>query len=203
MATYSMMTPKYTYLWKKYRPAVLRLMIDSAKGPQEYRFSNHEFRDVNPKQKGGYSFTLRVFESKAVNNIRTSEVAKDLLAILQLSGKASELTQSSIYEFVLDKQFVLHITQEEIPPEMKEENQSPEEEASAKEEGQAPEVETAVKEEAKAPEEETASKEEAKAPEEETASKEEDQAPEVEAANKEEDQAPEKETSGKEEKSPG
>ena len=119
----------YIYLWKKYRPAILKLMVDSANGPQEYQFSKHEFHDVNPKEKGGYSFTLRVFQSKALKELKTSVLAMDLLAVLQSSRKASELTETATYEFMLDKQFLLHITHTEV----EKEEEEPELEADAEE----------------------------------------------------------------------
>lgn len=110
-----MITHKYAHLWSKYRPAILKFMIDSENGPQEYKFSKHEFHNVNPNEKGGHSFTLRVFQGDAVNDIKTSDVAKDLLVILKQSNKASELLEDSLYEFVLDKQFLLHINREKAP----------------------------------------------------------------------------------------
>lgn len=110
----------YIYLWKKYRPAILKLMVDSANGPQEYQFSKHEFHDVNPKEKGGYSFTLRVLQGKALKELKTSVLAMDLLAVLQSSRKASELTETATYEFMLDKQFLLHITHQEVEKEEEE-----------------------------------------------------------------------------------
>ncbi len=103
----------YTYLWNKYRPAILKHMIDSADGPQRYKMSKHEFTIINPKEKGGYSFTLNVFKGKAQNDIRTSIVAKDLLIILQNSKTANELVSNATYEFSMDKQFVLHINKGE------------------------------------------------------------------------------------------
>lgn len=115
MQYYSPVTSHYTYLWSKYRPAILKLMVDSAKGPQEYKFSNHEFGKPNVNKKVSYSFLLRVFKSRAVNDIRTSELAKDLLGILKQSPKATELMENIAYEFRLDKDFVLHISQEEVP----------------------------------------------------------------------------------------
>ena len=113
MINYSTLSHVYTNLWSKYRPAILRLMVDSAEGPQKYKFSTHEFKNINPNEKGGHSFTLRVFQGKAVNNIKTSVVAKDLLVILKQSKTAAELTDTSTYEFTLDKQFTLHIKQDE------------------------------------------------------------------------------------------
>jgi hypothetical protein len=113
MTSYPMITKIYTYVWSKYRPAILKLMVDSASGPQQYKFSSHEFKNVNPKEKGGYAFTLRAFQGKAVNSIRTSAVAQDLLVILLQSRKASELIEADTYEFILDKRFVLHVTRVE------------------------------------------------------------------------------------------
>ena len=50
MVNYSVM-PQYTYVWIKYRPALLRLMIAASDGPQEYKFADHEFRRLNPREK--------------------------------------------------------------------------------------------------------------------------------------------------------
>jgi hypothetical protein len=111
------MSQIYTYVWSKYRPAILKLMIASEEGPQQYKFSDHEFRSINPKEKGGYAFTMNVFQGKAVNNIKASAPAKDLLYILQQSRKASELVEASTYQFTMDKRFVLHITRHEKAPE--------------------------------------------------------------------------------------
>ena len=115
---YPTTTKIYTYVWSKYRPAILKLMVDSADGPQQYKFSNHEFKSINPKEKGGYAFTLRVFQGKAVNNIKTSAVAQDLLLILQQSRRALELIEASTYEFVMDKHFMLHVAKVEKAPEV-------------------------------------------------------------------------------------
>ena len=115
---YPTTTKIYTYVWSKYRPAILKLMVDSADGPQQYKFSNHEFKSINPKEKGGYAFTLRVFQGKAVNNIKTSAVAQDLLLILQQSRRALELIEASTYEFVMDKHFMLHVAKVEKAPDV-------------------------------------------------------------------------------------
>lgn len=78
--------------------------------PQQYKFSNHEFSDINAKEKGGHAFTLQIFHGKAVNSIKTSIVAQDLLVLLQSSRKATELTETATFEFVLDKQGLLQVT---------------------------------------------------------------------------------------------
>lgn len=100
----------YIPLWNKYRPALLQLMVASAEGPQQYKLYGHEFKGLNPKEKGGYSFTLQAHKGKAKNNIKTSIVAQNLLAVLENSNKASELMATDIYEFTMDKQFMLRVT---------------------------------------------------------------------------------------------
>ncbi|MBT1697027.1 hypothetical protein KK083_09090 [Fulvivirgaceae bacterium PWU4] len=99
----------YTPVWSKYRPAILKMMIDSANEPQSYQLSNHEFKALNPKQKGGYTFALQVSSGKALSGLKDSAIAHDLWEILQLSGKASELISNATYEFSMDKQFVLRV----------------------------------------------------------------------------------------------
>jgi hypothetical protein len=105
----------YAFVWRKYRPAILKLMVDSSETPQQYQFSKHEIKGINPKERGGHTFSLQVRNGKAVNNIRTSAIAQDLLLVLQQSKKASELVDLATYEFKLDKHFVLHITKQPEP----------------------------------------------------------------------------------------
>jgi hypothetical protein len=100
----------YTPIWSKYRPAILQLMVAAAGGPQQYQLSAHEFKGMNPREKGGYSFTLLAHKGRAQNNIKNSTVAQDLLSVLDLSRKASELMAVDQYEFKMDKQFTLSIT---------------------------------------------------------------------------------------------
>jgi len=57
---------------------------------------------------------LQAFKGKAVNNIRKSPIAQDLLGILEQSKKASELMDANTYEFTLDKHFVLRVTKQEL-----------------------------------------------------------------------------------------
>ncbi len=104
----------YAYVWTKYKPAILKLMSEAASAPQQYKFSKHEIKIVNPKEKGGYTFLLKAHKGKALNDIRKSAIAKDLLSVLQQSNRAMELMQLSTYEFKLDKNFVLHITNESV-----------------------------------------------------------------------------------------
>ena len=103
----------YAPVWNKYRPAILKLMVASADEPQQYKLYSHEFKAMNPKEKG-FSFTLQAFQGKAVNNIRKSPIAQDLLTILEQSKKASELMNTNTYEFTLDKHFVLRVTKQEL-----------------------------------------------------------------------------------------
>ena len=104
----TMSSQGYASLWNKYRPAIPQLMIAAEDGPQEYKFFKHEFKALNPKEKA-YAFVLEAHQGKAVNDIEGSAPAKDLLGMLMESPKASELMDAHVFEFSLDKQFVLHI----------------------------------------------------------------------------------------------
>jgi hypothetical protein len=109
----SMATKPYIPLWIKYRPAILQMMVASSEAPQQYKLYAHEFKSLNPKEKGVYSFTLEIAKGKATNKIKTSLVAIDLLNLLQSSRKAMELMAETEFKFVLDKQFMLHVTRVE------------------------------------------------------------------------------------------
>ena len=106
----------YAHVWNKYRPAILQMMIASEGEPQQYKFSSHEFKSANPKEKGSFAFTLHAFQGKAVNNIKTSEIAQSLMSVLQQSRKATELMETETYEFAMDKHCVLHIKKQVKEP---------------------------------------------------------------------------------------
>ncbi|WP_422358764.1 hypothetical protein [Reichenbachiella sp.] len=104
---------KYSYLWNKYRPMVLKLMKDAADKPQQYKFQKHEFHDINPKEKGGHSFTMELSNGRPSKEVKTSMVAKSLFAVLDQSMTAMDLSQGATYEFAMDKQYNLEITLKE------------------------------------------------------------------------------------------
>lgn len=99
----------YTSLWNKYRPVILHLMSAAANGPQQYKLFAYEFKAAGGKEKGGYAFQLEAANGKALNNIKNSAVAKDLLYVLQQSKTATQLMSKAIYELSMDKQFVFHV----------------------------------------------------------------------------------------------
>ncbi|MCZ8356236.1 MAG: hypothetical protein O9340_15965 [Cyclobacteriaceae bacterium] len=107
----AVVTGKYAPLWSKYRPAILKLLIDSASEPQTYKLMSHEIKSMDEKKKGSFSFNLHIAERKAVNNIKDSEIAQDLLNMLQQSKKGSELIQANRFEISMDKHFQLQVTQ--------------------------------------------------------------------------------------------
>lgn len=104
----------YTSLWNKYRPMVLQLMSAAAGGPQQYKLSGHEFKAMGEKVKSGYAFSLEAANGKAINNIKGSTVAKDLLQVLQQSKRASQLMSEATYELSLDKHFVFQVARKEV-----------------------------------------------------------------------------------------
>jgi hypothetical protein len=106
----------YSPLWNKYRPMIIKLMSAAAQEPQEYKLYGHEFKAMGQKVKSGYSFVLEAAKGKAVNNIKGSVVAYDLLQILQQSAKAMQLMQEATYELSLDKNFVFKVSRKNLLP---------------------------------------------------------------------------------------
>lgn len=96
-------------LWKKYKPVILKLMIDAKDGPQTYALSKHEFTDLAPKKNIVYSFKIDIFKGKPLVAIKTSLVAQDFMEMIRLSGKAAELMSTATYSIEMDKQFNLHV----------------------------------------------------------------------------------------------
>ena len=105
----SIINHPYSPLWNKYRPVILQLMLASENGPQQYNLFDHEFKSINSREKS-FSFELRAFKGKAVNDIKKSPTAQDLLTMLNMSRKASELLQDTHFEFALDRKFVLKVS---------------------------------------------------------------------------------------------
>lgn len=114
MPSYPVNHSLYVLLWNKYKPVLVKLMRDAAESPQEYQFIPHEFRDLNPKERGGHAFTLEAYKRRPQNNIKMSVVAQDLLEILLKSNTAYELLEEAMYEFKMDKHFKLTVTRHEV-----------------------------------------------------------------------------------------
>ncbi|WP_462252335.1 hypothetical protein [Ekhidna sp.] len=104
----------YILLWNKYKPVLIKLMRDAANGPQEYQFISHEFRDLNPKERGGHAFKLEAYKRRAQNDIKMTVVAQDLMEILLKSNTAYELMEEAMYEFTMNKEFKLTVTRHEV-----------------------------------------------------------------------------------------
>jgi hypothetical protein len=94
---------------------IIKLMSAAAQEPQQYKLYGHEFKAMGQKVKSGYSFVLEAAKGKAVNNIKGSIVAHDLLQILQQSTKAMQLMQEATYELSLDKNFVFKVSRKAPP----------------------------------------------------------------------------------------
>jgi len=61
-----------------------------------------------------YTFTLEASKGKALNSIKTSAAARDLLQVLQQSKRAMQLMNEATYVLNLDKHFVFHVTRKEV-----------------------------------------------------------------------------------------
>ena len=133
MPSYPVNHSLYVLLWNKYKPVLLKLMRDAAEAPQEYQFISHEFRDLNPKERGGHAFTLEAYKRRPQNNIKMSVVAQDLLEILLKSNTAYELLEEAMYEFKMDKHFKLTVTRHEVESATEETEESQEEPVASEE----------------------------------------------------------------------
>jgi hypothetical protein len=85
-------------------------MAAAQESPQRYQFSSHEFKAMNPRERSGYSFSMRAYRGRSIDKTRTPFIALELLTILETSKRAIELFDQSVYEFTLDRNFVLHIS---------------------------------------------------------------------------------------------
>ena len=104
-----MLTQTYTGLWSKYRPAILKMMINAEEQPQVYHLSEHEFHAFNNSKRGAYTFKLQIQNGKAVSGLKDSIVAQSLWEILQQSPKATELVSNSDFHFSMNREFILQV----------------------------------------------------------------------------------------------
>ncbi|HMV08738.1 MAG TPA: hypothetical protein PK325_12160 [Cyclobacteriaceae bacterium] len=102
-------TSPYSPLWNKYRPAIVKMMIEAPNGTQTYRLFAHEVKALDPKSRSS-KFTLRIENSKSIVNPKDSVIASDLFHALTLSNRASGLMQQHTFEFTLDRDFTLSVS---------------------------------------------------------------------------------------------
>jgi hypothetical protein len=89
-------------------------MVNAEEAPQQYSFSNHEFRRMFPANRKSLAFIVYIHRSKPLNNIKTSPLAHALVGILKESNTAVRLTENSTYEFMLDENFIFHVRRNEV-----------------------------------------------------------------------------------------
>ena len=107
----NIVTKEFYPIWKKYKPVLLKLMIDSLEGtPQDYKLSKHEFTDVNSRKNASCSFKLELHKGKSTKLTKPSVIAADLITLLKQSIKATELMSEYIFNISLDSQFTLLVS---------------------------------------------------------------------------------------------
>lgn len=94
-------------LWSKYRPVILHLMQASSQGPQQYKLYAHEFRALSKTPT--FSFLLQMHKGRALNDIRKSKIAQDLMSMLKMSRQATDHMDKHAFEFRLDTHFMLNV----------------------------------------------------------------------------------------------
>lgn len=106
---------KYVALWTKYKPVIVSMMKEAkTNGVQRYSLSSHEFEATGNRESSGYTFNLVQVNGELANNIDGTAVARDLRIVLSKSGAAFELMKHARYIIRMDKDFVLHVTCEEL-----------------------------------------------------------------------------------------
>lgn len=114
----NIITKEFYTIWKKYKPVVLKMMIDSLDGSfQEYQFMKHEFTDVNPKKNASCSFKLQIYKGRNMKLTPTTVIATDLIAMLKQSIKGTELMKDHIFTISLNTSFKLLVSSEGVSSE--------------------------------------------------------------------------------------
>lgn len=81
---------------------------------QQYQFMKHELSSIDKKPKGGFEFRMVIEKSRATRETTDSEIARDLLNMLQLSKTGSTLIATNSYEITLDKKQTLRVSRQSI-----------------------------------------------------------------------------------------
>ncbi|MBX2896656.1 MAG: hypothetical protein KF763_14520 [Cyclobacteriaceae bacterium] len=110
MSQFYNLTDEYASIWNKYRPAILRCMVDCDTGPQQYQFYQHEFKALNPKEKGSYAFTLLIAAARPQKLAKESRLAHQLFSMISQSKRGSELLAAADYNFELSKNLLLTVS---------------------------------------------------------------------------------------------
>lgn len=104
----------YAHVWSKYKPVIVKMMVDSSEKEQEYQLSNHEFVDVNPKRVTGYSFDIEISKGRILVEPKGNLLLKDFMYVLKKSEKANVLMETRNFNVALSKDFKLTITSSEV-----------------------------------------------------------------------------------------
>lgn len=113
MSQFYNLTDEYASIWNKYRPAILKCMVNCESGPQHYQFYQHEFKALNPKEKGTYAFTLQISAGRPQKMVKESRLATQLFSMISQSKRGSELLAAADYNFELGKN--LELTVSKVP----------------------------------------------------------------------------------------
>lgn len=103
------LTTSWLLFWNKYRPVVLKLMVEAKETPQSYGFFAHELRSITPKGASPI-FTVQLHNGKPLQRLKESVITHGLIQMLSSSRKAMELMQTDTYEFSLNREHKLNVT---------------------------------------------------------------------------------------------
>lgn len=97
---------KYITLWGN----IVKNNLEKFKNPgtgTSIQLSESDFEAVGNRK--SYRFNLELSDGMCVNNIGGSAVARDLYAVLDLSGALKKIFGQGYYKINMDKNFILHI----------------------------------------------------------------------------------------------
>lgn len=99
----------YYPLWLKYSPVFVMLLKKALKGTETISLNKNDFETLGDRKISDYTFNLEIKNTKVVNGIRHTAVARDLYDVLITNTKTKELLQNRHYKLSLGKEFILRI----------------------------------------------------------------------------------------------
>lgn len=99
----------YVDTWRKYLPVIRLHLKKSLNEEQSFKLNVTDFESAGDRSKAGYTFNLVIENGKAINNISSSAVARDLLEVLKADEPTKALLQGKNIKISVGKTFMLSI----------------------------------------------------------------------------------------------
>ncbi|WP_026896762.1 hypothetical protein [Daejeonella oryzae] len=100
----------YYPLWLKYSPVFVMLLKKAVNGTETLSLNKNDFETLGDRKVSDYTFNLEIKNTKVINNISGTAVARDLYDVLVNNPKTKELLQDKHYKLSLGKEYILRIS---------------------------------------------------------------------------------------------